>query len=126
MLVVREVTAVAHCTEVVGELPTGRVEVQVADVGVAPVSEAVDDERRHPRQRPRLDDDTLVLESEPDRQLALENVEKVAVPPVDVQLGAHAVRAEARPRRVELVRVGEDLDPPGSRVAHDLAFSAWN
>jgi hypothetical protein len=56
--------------------------------------------------------------------LALEHVEEVGVMVVDVQVGALAVRAEARPRRVQALVVEEDLDVPVRRVADDLAAAA--
>ena len=40
---------------------------------------------------------------------------------MDVEVCAFAIRAEARPRRVQRLVVGEDLDPPLRRVADDLA-----
>jgi hypothetical protein len=40
---------------------------------------------------------------------------------VDVQVRAVAAGPEARPRRVQRLVLGEDLDPPVRRVAHDLA-----
>ena len=121
MLVERDGAAVAQRTQVVGEAHAGRVEVEVAELRVARVPEAVHDERWNARERPRRHDDALVLDAEPDRQLALEHVEEIGVETVDVQVGALAVRAEARPRRVQRLVLGEDLDPPVRRVADDLA-----
>ena len=121
VLVVRERPAVAHGAQVVGEAPAGRVEVEVAQLRVASVPEAVDDERRHERERARRDDDRLVLDAEPHRELALEHVEAVDVVAVDVEVGAQAVRREPRPRRVDRLVVGEDLDTPLGRVADHLA-----
>jgi hypothetical protein len=40
---------------------------------------------------------------------------------VNVQVGTLAVRPEPRPRRVQRVVIGEDLDSPVRRVADDLA-----
>ena len=56
-----------------------------------------------------------------DGQLALEHVEEVGVLPVHVRRRAVAVRAEARPGRVQLVAVGQDLEPALRDVADDLA-----
>ncbi len=112
VLVVREGATVAQRAEVVGESPTRRMEVQVGDVLVARVAEAVDDERRHVGERPSRNDDRLVLDAEPNGQLALEDVEEVAVMAVDVQVRAHTVRPPARPRGVERLVVGDDLDTP--------------
>ena len=112
MLVVRERAAVAQRAQVVRELLPGRVEVEVAHVGVAPVPEPVDDERRHASERPRRHEHLLVLEPEPDGELAVEDVEEVGVVPVDVEVGADAVSAPPRPRRAERLDVGQDLDPP--------------
>ncbi len=121
LLVVDERAAVANRAQVVGEALAGSVEVEVAQLGVASVPEAVDDERRHPGEHPRLGGRGLARRTEPDGQLAGEDVEEVGVPPVHVQVGPLAVRAEARPGRVQLVPVGEDLDPPVGRVADHLA-----
>jgi hypothetical protein len=97
------------------------VEVEVADLRVAPVSETVYDERRNASERPRRHHNARTLGAQPDGQLALEDVEEVGVAAVDVQVRALAVRAEPRPCRVQRVVVGEDLDPPLRRVADDLA-----
>ena len=121
MLVERDGAAVAQPTQVVGEAHAGRVEVEVAELRVARVPEAVHDERWNACERPRRHDDTLVLDAEPDRQLALEHVEEIGVQTVDVQVRAFAVRTEARPRRMQRLVFGEDLDAPVRRVADDLA-----
>jgi len=81
----------------------------------------VHDVRRHARQRAGRHSDGLALDAEPERQLAVENVEEVGVVVVDVQVGAVATGGEARPRRVQPGVVGEDLDAPVGRVADDLA-----
>ena len=101
-------------------------EVEVPQLGVAPVPEAVHDERRHERERARRDDDRDVLDAEPHRELALEHVEAVDVVAVDVEVGAQAVRREPRPRRVDRLVVGEDLDAPLGRVADHLAAAGWD
>ena len=68
-----------------------------------------------------------ILDPEPDGQLAGEHVEQVGVVQVDVQVGAFATRAEARPRRVERLVVGEDLDLAAlGRVADHLAAAERN
>jgi hypothetical protein len=126
MLVVRDGAPLAQRTQEVGESLAGRVKVEVAERLVAPVPEAVDDERRHPRERPRRHDHALVLDAESDRQLTLEDVEEVGVMAMDVQVGALAAWAETRPRPVQRLVVGEDLDPPVRRVGDDLAASAGN
>jgi hypothetical protein len=48
----------------------------------------------------------------------------VAVVSLFVAFASLAVRAEPRPCRVQLLGVGEDLDPPLRRVAGDLAPAA--
>ena len=96
-------------------------EVEVPDLRVAPVSEAVHDERRHARERPRRNDRSLAVGPQHDGQLAVEDVEHVGVVPVDVEVGTCAPRPEARPRGVQRLVVGEDLDPAVGRVADDLA-----
>jgi hypothetical protein len=121
VLVIRERAAVAQRAHVVGEALAGRVEVQVADIRVAPVPEPVDDKRGHPRERSRRHEDRLALGAEPDGQLALQDVEEVGVVAVDVQVGALTVRSESRPRRVQRVVVREDLDASVGRVADDFA-----
>ncbi len=40
---------------------------------------------------------------------------------MDVQVSALAARADARPRRVERLVLGDDLDPPVGGVVDDLA-----
>jgi hypothetical protein len=102
------------------------VEVDVAELRVARVPEAVHDEWWNARERPRRHDDALVLDAEPDRQLTLEHVEEIGVQTVDVQVCAVAVRAEARPRRVQRLVVGKDLDPSVRRVADDFASTERN
>ena len=120
LLVERRRPAVAQRAHVVGEAGARRVEVEVAQLGVARVAEAVDDERRHAHERPgRRGRLRVVLELE--RELAREDVEDVVVAAVDVPVGAVAARREARPGRVHRVLVGEDLDAPLGRVADDLA-----
>jgi len=123
MLVVRKGAAVAECAQEVGEALAGRMEVEVANLCVAPVPEAVDDVRWHARERPRRHDDRLVLDAEPDCQLTLENIEEVAV---HVQVSALATGAKTRPRRVQQLIVREDLDPPLGRVTDDLAAAEGN
>ena len=118
---VRRRATVAERAHEVRELAAGRVEVEVAHVGLARVAKAVDDIRRHARQRAGRHSDGLALDAEPERQLAVENVEEVGVVMVDVQVGAVATCGEARPRRVQPGVVGEDLDAPVGRVADDLA-----
>ena len=123
MLVVDTLAAVAKRPEVVGEALAGGVQVQVLDLGVAGVAESVDDHRRHPGERSGRHDRRLVLEPEPQGQLALEHVEEVGVVVMDVEVGAVAAGREARPGRVQGVVVGEDLDPALGRVADELAAS---
>ena len=120
----RRRAAVAQRAHERREALPGRVQVEVGDVRVAPVPEAVHDERRHASERPRRHHHALALGSQPDGQLALEHVEEVGVAAVDVQVRALAAGAEPRPRRVQRVVVGEDLDPPVRRVADDLAAAA--
>ena len=84
------------------------------------------DQRWDHSQRPGGHRDLLVLDPEPDRQLTLEHVEEVGVAVVDVEAGALAAGAEARPGRVQLVAVGEDLDPAVGGVADDLALAGWD
>ena len=62
----------------------------------------------------------VAVGTELDGQLAVEHVEEVGVVAVDVQVGAVAAGAEARPRRVQAVVLGEDLDAAVGRVADDL------
>jgi hypothetical protein len=107
--------------QVFDEAPAGGVQVEVADLGVAAVAEPVDDERRHPGERPRRHRDRAVLEAQPERELAREHVEEVGVAAMDVQVRSLAARAEARPRRVQPLALGQDLHPPVVRVADDLA-----
>jgi hypothetical protein len=97
------------------------VEVEVLDVGVARVLEAVHDERWRDRDRARREHVVDAVGPREDGQLALEHVEEVVVLAVHVRAGAVAARPEARPGRDELLPVGEDLDPPLGRVADDLA-----
>lgn len=126
MLVVRERTASADSPQVIREALPRRVEVEVAELPIAPVPKAVHDERWHSRKAPCRHDDRPVLDPEPDRQLTLEDVEEIAVAAVDVQVRALAVWPESRPRRVQRFMVGEDLDPAARRVADDLAGAGWN
>lgn len=93
----------------------------MAQLGVAAVAEAVDDQRRDARQRAGRNAHLLTVGPEADGQLAGEHVEEVAVLAVDVQVGALAAGREARPGRVQRVVVGEHLDAPLGRVADDLA-----
>ena len=65
--------------------------------------------------------DRFALRPEPRGELAVEDVEQVGVVAVDVEVGALAARTEARPRRVQRLGLGEDLDPPVRRVADHLA-----
>ena len=95
-------------------------EVEVADIRVALIEEAVDDERRHARERAGRHSDPLVVDAEPDLEETLEDVEEVRVVSVDVQVGAVVVRAQTPQRRPQSLMVGEDLDPPVDRVADDL------
>jgi hypothetical protein len=120
LLVERRPPAVAQPAHVVGEAGARRVEVEVPQLGVARVAEAVDDERRHPDELPgRRGALRVVLELQ--RELAREDVEDVVVAAVNVAVGAVAARGEARPGRVHRVLLGEDLDAPLGRVADDLA-----
>jgi hypothetical protein len=121
LLVVGERAAVADRAQVVREPDPRRVEVEVAQLRVAPVAEAVDDERWDAGERPRRHHDGLARGSQPDGQLALEDVEDVGVAAVDVQVRALAAGAEPRPCRVQRGVVGQDLHPPVGRVADDLA-----
>ena len=121
LLVVDERAAVAQRAQVVREPDARGVEIEVANVRVACVAESVHDERRDPREHPGRHGDGLVGRPEPDGQLALENVEQIGVPAMDVQVRAVAARAEARHGRVQRRVVGEDLHAPVGRVADDLA-----
>ena len=126
LLVVDERFAVAQRAHVVGEAAPGRVEVQVAHVGVARVAEAVDDVRRHPRQRAGRHRQLPVLDAEPHGQLALQDVEEVRVVLVHVQVRALHPGAEARQRRVHRIAVGQDLHPAPWLVTDDLAGAGRN
>ncbi len=79
------------------------------------------DQRRDAGERPGRHADLLVAGAEPDGQLAVEHVEEVGVAPVYVQVGAVAVRPEARVGYVQGVMVREDRDATVRRVADDLA-----
>ena len=118
-----ELVEVAQPAHVVGEALAGGVEVEVAQLGVASVAEAVGDVRRHPGQGPGGRHGLVAVGAELDRQLAGQHVEEVAVPAVDVEVRAGAARPEARPGRVQRVDVGEHLDAPVGRVADDLALA---
>ena len=98
-------------------------EVEVAQLRVAGVAKAVDHERRDADQRPGLHCQLVARGTQPDRQLAREDVEEVGVVAVDVQVRALAARAEPRPRRVQRVALAEDLDATVRRVADDLALT---
>ena len=50
----------------------------------------MNDERRYAHKRPRRCDASLVVDAEPERQLAVEDIEEVRVAPVDVEIGALA------------------------------------
>ena len=102
----------------------GGVEVQIANLGVAAVAEAVHHERRDARERAGRHDRSLPIRAEHHGQLALEDEEHVGVLPMNVEVGAFTVWAEARPRRVQRVVIGQDLDSPIGRVTDDLAASA--
>jgi hypothetical protein len=102
------------------------VEVEVADLALARVAEAVDDHRRHSGEGPGGHRDGLVLDAQPDRKLTVEDVEEVGVPTVHVQVRPLPARAEARPGRVQRIVVGQDLHPPLRRVADDLAPAGWD
>ncbi len=115
------VEARAHPAQVVREPGSRRVEVQVAQLLVACVPEAVHDEWGRERERSGDQRALLPLGAQEEGQLARENVEEVAVGAVDVRRGAVETRAEPGPRRVQLVPVAEDLDAPISAVADDLA-----
>ena len=92
-----------------------------AEIAVARVAETVHDERRREHERPRADLPLRLLGPEDQRELAVEHVEEVAVLQVHVRARAVAVRAEARPGRVQLVAAGQDLEPALRHVADDLA-----
>ena len=126
VLVVADRRSIADRAQVVGEASSRRVEVEVTHFGGARVAKAVDDERRHPRERPGGHGRGLPLGAEPHGELALEHVEHVRVLPVDVEVGAVATGGETRPRRVQGLVVGEDLDPPVGGVADDLAARGRN
>ena len=88
VLVVDERLAVAQRAHVVGEAAPGRVEVEVAHVGVARIAKAVDDVRRHPGEVARRHAHLLVLDAQPHGQLTLEDVEEVRVVLVHMQARA--------------------------------------
>ena len=121
LLVVGERAAVAHRAQVVREAQPGRMQVEVAQLLVPRVPEAVHHERRHARDHPRRHDRGLALGAQQHGQLAGEDVEEVRVMAMDVQVRAVAARPEPRPGRVQRLVVGEDLDAPIGRVADDLA-----
>ena len=126
VLVVGERAAVPHRAQVLGETVARRMEVEVADFRIGSVAEAMDDERRHARERSRGHADRLTLEPEPHGELALEDVEAIGVVVMDMEVGAFAVRTEARPSDVERVVVGEDLDAPVGRIADHLSLAGWD
>jgi hypothetical protein len=99
------------------------VEVEIAQLGVAPVPEAMDDEWRRERECAGGEHALLSIGADEERQLAREHVEEIGVAAMNVRAGAVAVRAEPRPGRVQLVLVAEDLYPPLGRVAHNLALA---
>ena len=125
MLVVGERAAVPHRAQILGEALSWCVEVEVADFRVGSVAEAVDDEGRYSRERSRRHREWLVRASETHGQLALEDVEAIGVVAMDVEVGALAPRPEARPRRVQRLAVGENLDAPVGRVADHLPGAGW-
>jgi hypothetical protein len=102
--------AVAQRAQVRGEPGARGVDVEEAHVRGARVAVAVHDEGRHERERARRGGRARAVGPEPQRQLALEDVEQVVVAAVDVEVGAVAARGEPRPRRVQRVGLADDLD----------------
>jgi hypothetical protein len=108
-----------------GEAAARSVEVEVAQLLVGPVPEAVDDERRRQHDRPGPVRRLQPVRPDQHRQLAREDVEEVRVLPVHVRGGAVPVRLEARPGRAQLLAVGQDLDAALGHVPHDVPAAGW-
>jgi len=117
------VEAGVDAAEVVGELSPGGVEIEVAQLHCARISEAVDEKRWRERKRPGGQDALLPFRSDEERQLPSENEEEVAVRVMDVRRCAVTPRPEPRPCHDELVPIAQDLDTPLHGVADDLAFA---
>jgi hypothetical protein len=71
----------------------------------------------------RRSNDVLGAGPEPELDLALDDVERVRVLPVDVRVGPALPGLVARPRHDELRLVDEDEDVPRSTVADCLALA---
>ena len=111
----------SHSAQVVSEPGSRGVEVEVAQLPVTSVPEAVHDERRREGERAGRQEALLTLRAQQKGQLACEDVEEVAVGAVDVEVGAAPARTEPCPRRVQLVLVAKDLDASIQGVADNLA-----
>ena len=119
-----ELPLVARRPQEVGEATVRRVEVEVDGASVALVRERVHDIRRCEHNGAgRRANDVLGAGPEPELDLALDDVERVRVLPVDVRVGPALPGLVARPRHDELRLVDEDEDVPRSTVADCLALA---
>ena len=120
---IERVEAGRHAAQVVGEAAVRRVEVEVSQLHVAAVAKPVDDEGRRERERADRKDALLPLRPDQERQLAGEDVEEVAVGPVDVRRGAVAPGPDARPGRDQPRAVAQDLEAVLGAVTDHLALA---
>ena len=119
-----ELPLVARRPQEVGEATVRRVEVEVDGASVALVPERVHDVRWGDHDGSgRRSNDVLGAGAEPELDLALDDVERVGVLPVNVRVGAALSGLVPRPRHDELRLVDDDADVPRLAIADRLALA---
>jgi hypothetical protein len=113
----------ASAADNVAETLRRRMDVEEERAGVARIPEGVDDVRRRGCEGSRTAAHALHVGTKAELGLAVEDVEAVGVPPVDVGLGPLLVGFVTKPRHDQLVELAEDPERSLGPVGNGLALA---
>jgi hypothetical protein len=116
------VPPVASRPQHLGETYVRGVDVKEHGRRGARVAKGVNDVRGRGGERSRRAGHSRHLRPQPELELAVEDVERVRVAPVDVRLRSFLPGLVAKPRQRQLITVGEDPDRPFRPVEDRLAL----